>query len=65
MQFGIYDNENCFVVLSDHIPDNSSFMVSQSDQNAHFLIFSYDISFLFSAIFSLEVMIGQILWNYG
>ena len=28
MQFGIYDSENCFVVLSDHIPDNSHFLVS-------------------------------------
>ena len=28
VQFGIYDEENCYVVLSDHIPDDSSFTVS-------------------------------------
>ena len=27
-QFGVYDNEGDYVVLSDHIPDNSKFFVS-------------------------------------
>jgi len=29
LQFGIFDQEGCIVVLSDHIPDDSSFTVSQ------------------------------------
>ena len=33
VQFGIYDEENCYVVLSDHIPDDSSFTVSHFSLN--------------------------------
>ena len=41
-QFGIYDSEGSYVVLSDSIPDNAQFVVSELQAlHAHY----YDVTF--------------------